>query len=69
METPVRWGILWAGLGALAVVTIIGVLLGASSAGNGNNNTSGVFLVALLPIGATIAGAILLAGRDPEMNE
>lgn len=69
METPTRWGLLWAGLGALAVVTIIGVLLGAASSGNGNSNTSGVFLVALLPIGATIAGAILLAGRDPEPNE
>lgn len=50
-----RWGYAWAGLGALAVVAIIGILLAA--------NSYGVWLVALLPLGVVGAGAVLLAGR------
>jgi hypothetical protein len=52
-----RWGLVGAGLGALVTIMMVGILLAAS--------TYGVWLVALLPLGATMSGAILLAGREP----
>lgn len=58
----INWGLLAAGLSALAVVTIIGILIAAGNAQTSN----GVWLVALLPIAAPIAGAIALAGHDSE---
>jgi len=52
-----RWGLVGAGLGALSLLTIVGILLAASN--------DGVWLVALLPLGAVGSGALLLAGREP----
>ena len=52
-----RWGLVGAGLGALVMITIGGILLATSD--------NGVWLVALLPLGAVGSGAILLAGREP----
>ena len=52
-----RWGLIGAGLGALFFLTMGGILLAA--------NSYGVWLVALLPLGAVAGGAILLAGREP----
>jgi hypothetical protein len=52
-----RWGLVGAGLGALVILTIVGIFLAA--------NNHGVWLVALLPLGAVGSGAILLAGREP----
>jgi hypothetical protein len=52
-----RWGLIGAGLAALLIITIVGILLAASN--------YGVWLVALLPLGAVGSGAILLAGREP----
>jgi hypothetical protein len=52
-----RWGLVGTGLGALVILTIVGILLAASN--------EGVWLVALLPLGAVGSGAILLAGREP----
>ena len=52
-----RWGLIGAGLGALTIIAIIGIQLAASN--------YGVWLVALLPLGAVMSGAILLAGREP----
>ena len=52
-----RWGLVGTGLGALAIITGLGIFLAA--------NNDGVWLVALLPLGAVSSGAILLAGREP----
>ena len=52
-----RWGLVGAGLGALTIITVLGVFLAA--------NNYGVWLVALLPLGTVGSGAILLAGREP----
>jgi len=52
-----RWGLIGAALGALFILTIGGIMLAA--------NNYGVWLVALLPLGAVASGAILLAGREP----
>ena len=56
-ESAMRWGLVGAGLGALVIIAIVGILLAASN--------EGVWLVALLPLGAVGSGAILLAGREP----
>lgn len=56
MDGQVHWGLLWSGLGALAIVAIIGALLA------GSNN--GVWLEAWLPIAAVLGGAMVLAGRE-----
>jgi hypothetical protein len=50
-----RWGLIWTGLAALFIVAIVGWQIAV------NNN--GVWLVALFPIAAVPAGAIVLAGR------
>jgi hypothetical protein len=55
-----NWGLVWTGLGALATVTIIGLLIAQGDA----NTSHGIWLVAFLPLAAVCAGAILLAGRD-----
>lgn len=60
-----RGWVISAGLGAVAIVTIIGILLAATNSTD-HNSTIGVWLIALLPLGATIAGAIVLAGREAE---
>ena len=52
-----RWGLVGAGLGALTIIMGLGIFLAA--------NSFGVWLVALLPLGAVGSGAILLAGREP----
>jgi hypothetical protein len=52
-----RWGLVGMGLGALTIITGLGILMAA--------NNHGVWLVALLPLGAVGSGAILLAGREP----
>jgi len=51
-----HWGYISAGLGTLAVMTIVGILIAA------NNN--GQWLVAFLPLAAIVGGALLLAGRE-----
>lgn len=56
MDGQVSWGLLWSGLGALAIVAIIGALLA------GSNN--GVWLEALLPLAMVLGGAVVLAGRE-----
>jgi hypothetical protein len=52
-----RWGLVGTGLGALTIMTGLGIFLAA--------NNYGVWLVALLPLGAVGSGAILLAGLEP----
>jgi len=52
----IRWGYLAAGLGAVAIVAIIAVLMTASG--------NGIWIVAFLPICAVGGGALVLAGRD-----
>jgi hypothetical protein len=52
-----RWGLVGTGLGALATITGLGIFLAAIN--------DGVWLVALLPLGAVGSGAIVLAGLEP----
>ncbi len=52
-----RWELLAAGLGVVALVTIVAMVLTAGG--------SGIWLVAFLPVTAAAGGALLLAGRDP----
>ncbi len=56
----IRWEYLAAGLGAVAIVAIIAVLMAASG--------SGIWIVAFLPICAVGAGALVLAGRDERVS-
>ena len=51
-----RWGLVGAGLGALTIIMGLGIFLTA--------NNDGVWLVALLPLGAVGSSAILLAGLE-----
>ena len=51
-----RWGLVGAGLGAVTLITSLGLFLAA--------NNDGVWLVALLPLGAVGSSAILLAGLE-----
>ena len=57
-----RWGLVGAGLGALTIITGLGNFLAANYYAG---SPLGVWLVALLPLGAVGSGAILLAGREP----
>ena len=59
-----NWGLLWAGLGAVAVVAIAGILIAASDTQTSHTFNS-AWLFVLFPLLATVAGAIVLAGRDP----
>ena len=57
-----RWGLVGAGLGALTIIMGLGIFLAANTYGG---SPLGVWLVALLPLGAVGSGAILLAGLEP----
>ena len=52
-----RWALVGTGLGAVTIIMVLGIFLAAIN--------DGVWLVALLPLGAVGSGAILLAGREP----
>ncbi len=59
-----RWGLLWGGISAVAVVALICVLLIAADAPpSGSHNGIWAFLL-ILPIAVPLAGALVLAGRD-----
>jgi hypothetical protein len=56
-ERALRWALVGTGLGAVTIITVLGIFLAA--------NNDGVWLVALLPLGAVASGALLLAGHEP----
>lgn len=59
-----NWGLIWGGLAALAVVTITCILIVSSDGGLNARTFNSFWLFILLPIAATAAGAIVLAGRE-----
>lgn len=61
----VNWGLIWSGIAALAVVTITCILVVASDSGPSGRTFNSFWLFILLPIVATLAGAIVLVGREP----
>ena len=60
-----NWGLLWGGLGALFVVMIVVVLIISTDSGVNSHTFNSFWLFILLPLIATISGALVLAGREP----
>lgn len=60
-----NWGLLWSGIGALFVVMIVIVLIVATDSGINTHTFNSFWLFILLPLVATLAGALVLAGREP----
>lgn len=60
-----KWGLLAGGLGAVFMTAIVGIMLTASDTPTSHSFNS-AWLFVLFPIGVTVSGALLLAGRDPE---
>lgn len=64
VDRIMNWAIIASGLGAVAVVTILCVLIAASDTTSHAFNSAWLFV--LFPIAMTAAGALLLAGREHE---
>jgi energy-converting hydrogenase Eha subunit A len=58
-----KWGLLWSGLCAVAIVAIMGMVI-AGSDGPTSHSFNSAWLFVIFPLLATGAGALVIAGRD-----
>ncbi len=59
-----RWGLLWGGISAVAVVALICALLIATDAPPSQSHNGIWAFLLILPIAIPLTGALVLAGRD-----